>query len=205
MRNTWITIEREYGSGGTAVARGLSEATGVPCYGREILEEVSRQRGVDIERIQMYEETAADSLTYALLSMSKSAVGGTDILTEEDKVFIAEQEIIRKFAEKGSAIFLGHCASEALKNRHRVVKVFIRCSDADQKRQRIIEEYKIPEKNVEATRRKFDKKRANYYRVNNGRRWNDPDNYDIVLDTKKLGVAGCIHMLKGLLQDDLDL
>lgn len=38
----YITIEREYGSGGTKIARKLASITGVPCYGHEILEAVSK-------------------------------------------------------------------------------------------------------------------------------------------------------------------
>ena len=40
----YITIEREYGSGGTEIARLLAGQIGIPCYGQEILEEVSRER-----------------------------------------------------------------------------------------------------------------------------------------------------------------
>ena len=34
MKTKFITIEREYGSGGTTIARLLSDKTGIPCYGR---------------------------------------------------------------------------------------------------------------------------------------------------------------------------
>ena len=43
MKCRYITIEREYGSGGTSIAHLLSEQTGVPCYGREILEKVAKR------------------------------------------------------------------------------------------------------------------------------------------------------------------
>ena len=42
MKIRYITIEREYGSGGTKIARRLAEETGIACYGREILESVSK-------------------------------------------------------------------------------------------------------------------------------------------------------------------
>ena len=42
MKCNYITIEREYGSGGTKIARRLAEECGIPCYGQEILEAVSR-------------------------------------------------------------------------------------------------------------------------------------------------------------------
>ena len=47
--------------------------------------------------------------------------------------------------------------------------------------------------------RRFDKKRANYYYANTLRRWDDRNNYDIVLDSSSLGVEGCVAVLKPLL------
>ena len=52
MNCRYITIEREYGSGGTKIARLLAEKTGIPCYGQEILEEVSKKYDISVERIQ---------------------------------------------------------------------------------------------------------------------------------------------------------
>lgn len=43
MNIRYITIEREFGSGGTKIARCLSESTGIPCYGKEILENASKK------------------------------------------------------------------------------------------------------------------------------------------------------------------
>lgn len=43
MKCNYITIEREYGSGGTKIARRLAEECGIACYGAEILEAVSRK------------------------------------------------------------------------------------------------------------------------------------------------------------------
>ena len=56
MKFRYITIEREYGSGGTKIARRLSEISGVPCYGHEILEAVAKKQGIPVERINQYEE-----------------------------------------------------------------------------------------------------------------------------------------------------
>ena len=43
MKFRYITIEREYGSGGTKIARRLAEVTGKPCYGEEIMEAVAKK------------------------------------------------------------------------------------------------------------------------------------------------------------------
>lgn len=199
MKTRYITIEREYGSGGTKIARRLAEETGIPCYGREILEAVSETQNISIADIDHYEETVTNSFLYTFYVMAQASSGNTDMLTQEGHIFVAEQEEIRKMAANGKGIFLGHCAAEALKNEDGVVRVFIRCSDANQKQKRIMEDYNIVELNVEKTRKKFDKKRANYYHANTAKKWNDYNNYDVVLDSAVLGLEGCVKVLKGLL------
>lgn len=195
----YITIEREYGSGGTEIARLLAGQIGIPCYGQEILEEVSRERDISVEKIQRYEETVTNSFLYSIYMMSQFTSGKNDMLTAEGHIYVAEQAVIRRLAKNGPAIFLGHCASEALKEHRGVMNVFIRCTDEAAKRRRIVDEYRIPESQMDIVRRKFDKKRANYYYANTEKKWDNLKNYDIVLDSGKLGTAACADMLRTLI------
>ena len=121
-----------------------------------------------------------------------------EMLSDEGKVYLAEQAAIQSLAQNGSAVFMGHCASEALKDRKGVVKVFIHADDAF-KQKRIQEDYQISPNRMEFLRKKYDKKRANYYRANTMKRWDDYRNYDIVLNSGELGIEGCVKVLKGLL------
>ena len=45
MKYRYITIEREYGSGGTQIGKKLGEVCNVPFYGREILENRGPEKG----------------------------------------------------------------------------------------------------------------------------------------------------------------
>ena len=198
MKCNFITIEREYGSAGTKIARRLSEVTGIPCYGREILEAVAERMNISVERVERYEETISKSLLYTIALLGQASSGSMASLAPEDQVFLEEQEEIRRLAGKGPAIFLGHCASGALKERKGVATVFVRGKEAD-KKARIMEDYQIPEADVEYTRRRYDKKRSNYYFANTAKHWADLKNYDIVLDSSLLGIDGCVAVLKGLL------
>ncbi len=199
MKINAIAIEREYGSGGTKIARLLSEETGIPCYGHEILEEVSRKHGISVDAIQKYEEKGTGSILYSVYAMAKATAGDGDMLTGEGHVYLAEQQVIKDLAMRGPAVFLGHCASEALKEKKQVIKVFIRCSDEAVKISRIEKEYGIPSAEADSTRKRFDRKRANYYYANTGRKWDNYRNYDIVLDSAALGIEGCAAVLKSLL------
>lgn len=196
MKIRYIAIEREYGSGGTTIARRFSEETGIPCYGREILEAVAEKNQKSVSDIEHYEENSTGSLLYSIFVLSQINSANPDMLTAEGHLFIAEQEVIQRFARKGPAVFLGHCAAEALKDQKGVARVFIRCTDDDEKKQRIIKEYGIPESDIDSTKKRFDKKRANYYYANTTKKWDDFRNYDMVLDSSALGADTCVNILK---------
>ena len=200
MKFRYITIEREYGSGGTKIARKLSEVTGVPCYGQEILEAVAKKQGIPVESINQYEEKATGSLIYAMFVMSRVQTGDPNMLTTEGKVFLDEQLEIRRLAMEGPAIFLGHCACDALKDQKGVVKVFIHSENEEEVKNRITKDYGIAPTEAESIRRFYNKKRAGYFRANTGNDWKDQKNYDVVLDSSKLGIEGCMNVLKGIFE-----
>ena len=200
MKFRYITIEREYGSGGTKIARKLSEVCGIPCYGREILEAVAKKQGIPVDRINQYEEKATGSLLYTMFVMSRVQTGDPNMLTEEGKVFLDEQLEIRRLAMEGPAIFLGHCASDALRDQKGVIKVFIHSENEEEVKNRIAKDYGIAPGDVESTRRFYNKKRAGYFRANTGNEWKDLKNYDVVLDSAKLGIEGCVNILKGIFE-----
>jgi cytidylate kinase len=131
--------------------------------------------------------------------MAQANSGSSDMLTKENRIFVAEQEEIRKLAKQGNAVFLGHCACEALKEEDSVIKVFIRCSDNAAKQERIIRDYGISKEQVDVVKERYDKKRANYYHANTNGKWKDYGSYDIVLDSAKIGIEGCAGILSGML------
>ena len=197
MKFRYITIEREYGSGGTKIGRRLSEVCGIPCYGKEILEAVAKKQGMPVEQINQYEEKATGSLIY---SMCRVQAGDPSMLTAEGKVFLDEQLEIRRLAMEGPAIFLGHCAAEALREQKGVAKVFIHSENEEEIKNRIIKDYGIAPEEAESTRKYYNKKRAGYFRANTGKEWKDLKNYDVVLDSSKLGIEGCVNVLKGIFE-----
>ena len=73
MSFQYITIEREYGSGGTNIARRLAEACGIACYGEEILEAVAQKLDISVEQIQRYEESVSNSFLYMYIKGARTA------------------------------------------------------------------------------------------------------------------------------------
>ena len=197
MKCRYVAIEREYGSGGTKIANMLAEACGIPCYGHEILERVAKEHHFTVEELERYEEKSTGSFLYTVFLMSQSQNADADMVTGEGRLFLEEQKQIQEMAVGGPAVFLGHCAAEALKDKQGLVRVFIRYS-GEAKKKRIQEDYQLPPEKMESIRKFFDRKRAAYYKANTSRDWRDPENYDIVLDSSRLGIEGCVVVLKGL-------
>ena len=180
------------------IATKLAKECKIPCYGREILEELSRKAGMSVEKLEQYEEDATGSFLYSLYVMTKVQSGDTDYTDLKGKVYIAEQKIIKEFANEGPAIFLGHCAYEALSDRQNVLRVFI-YGDEDDKRERISREYGIADSEIDSTMKKFNKKRSNYYKANTGLRWDDYHNYDVVINSSTIGINNAVLLLKGMI------
>ena len=200
MGNHIYTIGREFGSGGKEIGVALANRLGVKCYDKELLKEASKESGYCAEIFENHDEKPTNSFLYSVYMLAQTAAGKGDMLTNDGHIYVREQAVIKQLAAKGSAIFLGHCAAEALKEYEGMVRVFIRCSDEEAKRQRIMEEYGIDAGKVEAVRKKFDKKRANYYYANTVKKWDDFKNYELVLDSGKLGKETCVKMLCALVR-----
>lgn len=193
--------KREYGSGGTQIARETAERCKLHCYGREILEAVADEQNIPISQIEAYEENVSNSLLYSINLMAKTQNGDPDLLTQKGHIYVAEQQTIKRFADAGSAIFVGHCAAEALKDRKELLKVFIR-ADHETKVERAIREYGVLEHSIESTLQKFDRKRERYYYANTTHKWHGLENYDMVLDSSNLGVSGCVDVLEMVIKHE---
>ncbi len=197
MKVQYLTIEREFGSGGSKIAEEVAKRCGIPNYGRVIMETVAKEQNVSVKELEEYEESVSGSFLYSMFVMTQSQTGDPDLLSPEAKLYVAETRVIKNLAAQGPGIFVGHCASEALKGMEGVLRVFIR-ADEEEKEKRIVEDYGIPESQVASACRKFNRRRANYYSFCTRKKWNDLSNYDIVLDSTRLSVEGCAAALSAL-------
>lgn len=197
MKMQYITIEREYGSGGTEIAKKLAEKCQINCYGEEILEQAAKELHISINEAEQYEEKITNSVLYSMYVMSQAQTGNADLMPMESKLYIAEHKAIKNFAQMGRAVFVGHCAAESLKEKD-VLRVFIHAG-AEFKHERIVSDYKIPKDIAENVCRRYNKKRANYYAYNTSKKWDDMSNYDMILDSSAIGIDGCVKAIAALL------
>jgi cytidylate kinase len=195
MKYNIITIEREYASGGSAIGKKLSKALGIPVYGHEILELVAGRLGTDSAQIEHLEETATNSIIYSVAMMAQMATGEMNGLSKESELYLAEAEIIKNLADKGSCIIIGHCANGILRDRKDVLNVFIH-ADYEARKKRAVEEYGYDGNKIEHYLKKQDRRRANFYSANSRRVWDSKTEYHLMLDSSKLGLEKCVDIIQ---------
>lgn len=195
----YVTIEREYGTGGKEIGCRLAQELGIPCYGHEILEKAAQMLQVPVSELQKYEEQICTSVLYCVAMIDKVRTTDPDQMLQDGYWFIAEQRAIQSLAQETPAVFLGHCACEALRDDPNVLRVFIR-APLEARKHRCIAEYGIQPTQVESTIRRFDRRRAGYFSINTTADWHNEANYDAVLDSSILGIDGCVEQLKMLVR-----
>ena len=131
--------------------------------------------------------------------------------TVQAKVLTVDQENekftlgIKQLVDEGSCIIVGKCADYVLKDYDNVVSVYIEAPRRYTVK-RIMERMDVDEKEANKRITMTDKYRADYYKYyTGGNYWTNPVNYDITLNSEKLGIQGCIDMIKFCLKTKLGI
>lgn len=193
-----VTIGRQYASGGRAVGEMVAQKLGIPCYHDNILDMAAQKLHVDKEYIMHAEERVTSSLLYNLAMSATAGFVQEKSMPLSEKVFMAESEIIKEIASKGSCVIVGRCARYILKERKNCLNVFIH-ADLDSRIKRAVTKYEINENEAESILRKNDKRRANFYNVNSGMKWGEKEFYDVCLNSSTLGIEKCASVILSLL------
>ncbi|MEA4816126.1 MAG: cytidylate kinase-like family protein [Lachnospiraceae bacterium] len=191
MDSYYITIGRQYGSGGKEIGERLASFLGIPFYDKELLKVASAGSGLDEEIFNQHDEKPASSFFYAFSSGASSA--GVTGLPINHKVFLAQFDAIRDIAQKGSCVIIGRCADYALEDFENVINIFI-YADMEFKKQRALS-YGVPENKLEDAIIKTDKKRAGYYNFYSGKKWGEKGSYDLLINSGKLGIEKTAALL----------
>lgn len=199
MKYHIIAIEREYATGGNEIGEKTAERLGIPCYGQEVLLRAAKQMNTAPERLLHLEETTSNSLLYSLGMAARVAIGERDGLSEEGALYVTEERIIRDMALQGPCVIVGRCAGWILREREDVLRIFVH-GHPDYRRKRAIEVYGVEEKYVDQVLKRFDRRRANFYRANTGMNWSDRRGYHLVLDSSSIGVEGCVNTICALVR-----
>lgn len=178
-----VTISREYGSGGRIIGKLVAEKLGVPFYDREIIDLAVEESGFSREMIESAELKAKSSFAYSLastVSFGESVSGGS--LSVNEKLFLAQFDVIKKIGDSGEGVIVGRCADYVLRDTPGVTNVFI-YSEMEERIKRCVEVYGDDPAKVKQTIATYDKARQNYYNYHTCQKWGDYRNYNLIINS----------------------
>lgn len=197
-----ITISRQYGSGGREIGKKLADQLGIPFYDNEIISRAAKETGFSETAFEAVEDKATNSLLYSIamgMNVFTNQDAGFVGLSLDDRIFLAQSNVIRKVAEEGSCVIVGRCADYILKDFDNVINIFI-SADLDFRIKRSIEVDNLTKEHAAETVLKKDKSRGNYYRYHAGERWNNLFNYDLVLRSDLVGIDKTVECIKNYVE-----
>ena len=178
-----ITIARQFGSGGREVGEKLANQLGIPFYDKALIHLAAKESGIDEDLFDFADEKSFRSFWNA-------SAGNTGFYGNRISLFNS----IRKLAENGSCVIVGRCADYILRGDEHTISVFIHSSEQD-RLNRVIHTYGIPEKDAKDVMTKTDKKRAAYYNYYSGEKWGRADNYDLSIKSCASGIDGAVDLI----------
>lgn len=202
MKDIIVTIARQYGSGGKTIGQMYAKKNGIPCHERDILRIASDESGINEALFAQVDEKLVNG---SLFGISKKIYKGellppsSDEFTSPQNLFNYQAKVIRELADQGSRVFIGRCADFVLADRPNVVSVFVH-ADPEYCLARAHERNSMSTADMEKFIAKTDKFRGDFYRYYTGREWNDARNYDLCLNSAKLGFEKCVEAIEAYIK-----
>ena len=183
-----ITIGRQFGSGGLAVAKELGHRLGIPVYDSELITKAAQDSGFSVEFFEKKDEKRGWA---SFFSMSFNS---NENYMSDGGLFKIQSETIRSIAEQRSAIIVGRCSDYILRDLDCCVDVFL-TSPEDIRAERVVERARIPYDKAMEEIVKKDKVRAEYYNYFTFGNWGVASNYDLCIDSSILGIKGTADLI----------
>ena len=200
MKKKMITISREFGSGGRTIGRMVAEKLGIPFYDKELVDHVALESGFAPQYIEEHGEHSPSKSMFSYAFAHQTVPGVMNGLSTADFLWNVQCSVILQLAEKEPCVIVGRNADYILKDREDCLHVFIH-ADKEFRADRIVRLYGESEKSPMARLNEKDKRRQVNYRHYTGRNWGEAYNYDICLDSSKLGIEKCVDIIVSLMQE----
>ncbi len=197
MEKYVITIARQYGSGGRTIGEMLAEKLGIHFYDKELMKLASEESGINERLFNTADEKVKQSVFSKMFKTEKAYKGDvispkSDEFVSDDNLFNYQAKIVKDLAERENCVIVGRCADYVLKDYDHVLSVFIH-GPKEFCMQEAAKKINLTGKELERFIAKTDKERADYYKYYTGREWTDARNYDLCLDSSKLGFERCVE------------
>jgi cytidylate kinase len=180
-----VTVGREYGSGGAAIAGALAERLGFRLLDRALIERIAAKANIDPglavrldERVDSWAARVARSLRFGPFEVVSPVAG--DAIFDAERLQALTAAVIEEAAAAGECVIVGRGAQCLLRARDAVFHVFVYAPAAE--RIRRLRARLGTGADVESLIDEVDRKRAAYVRRHFGCDWLDRRLYHLMVN-----------------------
>lgn len=190
-----ITIRRQLGSGGATIGKALADKLGIFYADSFLITEAAKKLRINENELKSREEKALfwrrflETYSSSYESYLPNQIGPVD-----RDIFDAQTEIILEIAKEKSSVIIGRCSNFILKDFPNHYSIFLHADDKF-RISRLMEVYKVTEDEARKMMIHNDKERAQYNRKYTGEDWTDIRQYDLSIDTSKLGIDNTVELI----------
>ena len=184
-----ITISREFGAGGAAVAKEVASRLGYEYYDKAIILRSAHESNMDVESVFKWDERVPKNFGFAqsLFDFYNKPLN--------ERLFDAQKQIIRGIGEKGNCVIVGRNANSILRAFDNCLHVFIR-ADVRWRMEHMKELMpEVSEAKILEEIRAIDKTRRKYCAFYTQTEFGQADYYDLCLSTSTLGIDTCVDLI----------
>ena len=193
LKKVIITIGREYGSGGKAIAEALAKDLGIKLYDKNLIELIAERHNIDPDVLEATDERISNPFFDPYISY------GIDTASRSSRLFALQSNIIREAANEDSAIFVGRCANDILWEYPDVIRIFIYAPKLDRIQRIMVKEGIAEDLAAEKIVRRMDKARRSYYQFYTDKKWGSSEGMDLLINSSVLGIEGTAGLIEDFL------
>jgi cytidylate kinase len=191
-----ITITRQYASGGSEVARLVAVALGWTVIDNEFVDQVAERAGLPPGEVAQREERApgllerlARTLAAASPEMFLASAAAPRVEQDEATIVRLTERVIAEAVAHGRIVLVGRGAQAVLARRPDALHVYVVAS-RPWRMQLAVERLGADPARAEQVVDETDRQRDQYVKTYYGRQRHDFVNYDLVVNTERLGFDG---------------
>lgn len=189
-----ITISREFGAGGGEIGKRLAEELQYDYYDKELILMAAAHADIAVSNLIEWDEKVPINFgfTQSLFNFYNKPMS--------EKIFEAQKQVIRKIGEKGHCVIVGRNANAILKEYDDCLNVFIR-ADFNWRLNRMKDKMEnLTESQVSGEMKTIDRVRKKYCTYYTNTNFGSMEQYDIALNSSRLGIDACVKAILALVK-----
>jgi cytidylate kinase len=195
-----ITVSRQYGSGGSEVAERVARALGWKLYDNAVVEEVAQRLRMTPAEVSAREERVPSLVERMASAMALGApemipvVGDLVAQPSEERMVTVTKRVIEDAVRAGSAVLVGRGAQCMLASRADALHVYC-YAPVEELVRYAVEVLDVPFHDARHKVAEVNHQREQWVKHHFNRDWRDFSNYDLCVNTARLGLDGSAELV----------